>query len=202
MDGVAYVANGAGIIIAHSRDANRSPGDAAAPLEGPIAVGRSLYDSINGDVVLQTYRKLHEEVWQRRRASVSFFYRCDTPQAERLMRMSMTLLCHRGQAAGVVYQSVLVGEVSRVPIPLFDQHVLSARTPQRSTLPTVLLCAFCLDVGWPSDSGGQPQVWISAVDYYRRGGRADILFSHGICPPCAERVMADDAATLPFTQLP
>ena len=42
----------------------------------------------------------------------------------------------------------------------------------------------------------------NAVDYYRRGGRADILFSHGICPPCAERVMADDAATLPFTQLP
>ena len=200
MDGVAYILDGAGVIVGFSKHANqREPGD-DDPWQDPIVLGRLVYDSIAGEQVRDLYRDLHGAVWACRRPGVSFFYRCDTPGAERLMHMSMRLIQDEQDKAGILYHSILVNQVPRVPIPLFASQLSLSHHPEEGGLPIVVMCAFCQNVGWPPHHGATPNEWISAAEYYRRGGGSDVLISHGACEPCVERVLNEDGTALPFTE--
>ncbi len=201
IEGVADVADQDGIILQHSRSANeRLPDDPEHPHD-PVTRGSRVFDAIEGEPIRAIYRQLHQMIWSRRRTGMSFYYRCDTPGLERLMRMSMGPIQNQGEPAEVLYQSVLIHAVPRVPLPLFDNLFGGPDQRLRSMRPIVLLCSFCLSVGWPPDSTDRPDEWIAAPEYYRRGGRSDVAISHGVCEPCCDRVLAGVASLPPFTQV-
>ena len=146
------------------------------------------------------YRELHRDVWSCAKPGVSFFYRCDVPGAERLMRMSMRLMQDEQDKVGVLYHSILVNEVPRIPLPLFASPVRMSHKVGAGGEPIIVMCAFCQDVGWTQDHGADSEEWIEAAEYYRRGGRSEVVISHGACPPCVERVLNEDGSALPFTE--
>ena len=201
MDGVAYVVDRDGVVVLRGGRATKLlPDDAKHPAV-PIVCGSPFYDSLDGEPVKEIYRRLLDMVWSRRKPGASFNYRSDLPGVERIMRMSLGLILNNGEPVGVLCQTVLIREVARVPLPLLDTLSAPAGRRLRAGLQTVVLCAFCLDVGWPPDCGEAPIEWISAPDYYRRGGRSDVTISHGVCVPCYDRVLNDSDGTPPFTQL-
>jgi hypothetical protein len=200
MDGVAYIIDRAGVIVALSQHANRHEPGSSGHWTNPIVRGRLIYDSISGDQVRDLYRELHEAVWSCRRPGVSFFYRCDAPGAERLMHMSMRLIQDEQDKAGILYHSILVNEVPRIPLPLFASQMRMSHTIGAGGRPIIVMCAFCQDVGWPPNRGTTPEEWIGAAEYYRRGGGSDVLISHGACELCVERVLNEDATARPFTE--
>jgi hypothetical protein len=200
MDGITYVLDRDGVILQCCSGANEPLPSDPAHAGDLIVRGRCVYDSIQGEPVKAIYRRLNDMVWSRRRPKLSFYFRCDTPGLERLMRMSLGLILRDGEPGGVLYQSVPVHEVPRLPLPLFDNLFVPRAPRSEQGRQVVVLCAFCLNIGWPPAAGAAPQEWIDAADYYRRGGLSDVTISHGVCEPCAARVLAGADDPSPFTQ--
>jgi hypothetical protein len=194
IEGVAYLTDRAGTILAVGRRGWTSfAADNAAPwLTADAVVGTSLFAAIHGDAARDAYRRMHAAVAAGRRVETVFEYRCDSPIAERHMRMAITGV--QGDAGtpgvvGVLYQSQIVATVPRLPLPLFEG---AARRPQPAPPPDqmVALCSFCQRVAWPPGVDERPRRWISVVEYYRRGGPSELAVSDGICPGCLNRVVA------------
>lgn len=199
MDGVAYVLDRDGVIILQSQSASDRSEGALRPCIGAVGCGRSIYDTIDSAVIRTVFREVHDAVWSGNRPRASFFCRCDVPEAERLVRMSLSLIQGENGPVGILLQSVQMREEPRVPLPLFTAQVRPhTRAPDR---PIVVLCAFCLSVGWPANCGDAPDEWITAPEYYRRGGGSEVAISHGVCVPCYDRIVGPDGDASPFTQL-
>jgi hypothetical protein len=118
-----------------------------------------------------------------------FEYRCNSPIAERHMRMSITAVTGNGTVMAVLYQSQMLAEVRRLPLPLFSADLRMSRQRPPPPDKVVVLCSFCQRVAWPPAADDRTQRWISAADYYRRGGPPDAAVSDGVCPTCIKRVV-------------
>ncbi|MCC7275011.1 MAG: hypothetical protein IT561_20255 [Alphaproteobacteria bacterium] len=200
LDGVAYLVAPDGTLLAVGgrtwtpfAEANGAPA-----LEPRQVVGRSLFEMIEGTEVRDVYRRLHEAVRTRRRPNVTFDYRCDAPALRREMRLSISPVEAGGALVALLYQSQVKLARVRPEMSLFLPELrLGARKPY-SDERLVSLCDFCHRVAWPIGPPRHGRRWIEPEDYYRRGGPADMIVSHGICPDCHARVEeagAPDEAT-------
>lgn len=191
VSGVAYAVDRDGIILGFSRGPFMPEGDIPAMQrrDHGLAIGNSLFEIVRGEPVRQGYLQLHRAVWTGATEAVGFNYRCDGPATERHMWMSLSRIAGESGTVAILYQSIIIREVSRPPLPLFafDRPAAAGTVPADRM---VTLCAYCQRVAWPQRTGPGEQEWIEAVEFYRRGGRTDVVVSHGLCEPCIERVIA------------
>jgi hypothetical protein len=192
LEGVAYLTAMDGTILAiGTRGWTEFASDNGAPdLTADSVIGNSLFATISGDQVRDAYKHLHAAVSSGRRMASVFEYRCDSPIAERRMRMSITAVSDEAGVAAVLYQSQMLTETMRPPLRLFSRESRAVGDPQTAALPMVAMCSFCHRVEWPLGSEPGPRRWINPTDYYRRGGLSDVSVTHGICPTCATRLTA------------
>lgn len=193
MEGVAYLTDPAGTLIAiGERGWNLFAAENAVPgLNAQAALGTSVFDAIRGDIVQDAYRRLHDAVATGRRAQTVFEYRCDSPIAERHMRMAITPVLGPDGVSAVLYQSQIVAAVPRLPVPLFASDARASRDRPPAPAPgrIVVLCSFCQRVAWPMGASGRAPRWIGVAEFYRRGGPEDAVVSDGICAACTRRVL-------------
>ena len=189
MDGVAYVAAPDGTILAIAEGgwSRFAAENAVSDLRASSVVGASLFGFMRGEQVRAAYRRLHAAVAERRRPQIAFEYRCDSPIAERHMRMAISPILDEGEIVALLYQSQIIFSVERPPIPLFSAETLNRKAADGSDW--VLLCAFCQRVAWPA--GRRDRVhWITPQDFYRLGGPGDAQIEHTVCARCT-RVIVD-----------
>lgn len=185
--GIAYVVDREGAILGFSR------GPFLPTLNGPWdpaqAVGKSLFDIVQGEEVREAYRALHDAVWTGNRAAVGFTYRCDSPDTEREMFLSLSRVTDGPATVAMLYQSVVISEVNRPRMPLFSFEVVAENWFAPATGGLIRMCSYCHRIAWPPGAGKAQEEWIEPVDFYRRGGEATPAISHGICNTCFARVM-------------
>jgi hypothetical protein len=192
MEGVAYLTDTAATILAVGQPnwSLFAAENGVSWLTAEAVIGASLLEAITGDKVGDAYRRMHRAVATGRRTETVFEYRCNSPIAERHMRMSMTAVAgDGGGVAGVLYQSQMLAEVRRLPLPLFSTDLRASL--QRPVAPDrlVALCSFCQRVAWPPGAEQAARRWISAAEYYRRDGPADASVSDDVCPACNKRIV-------------
>ncbi len=93
------------------------------------------------------------------------------------------------QAVAVLYQSQIITETTRVPVPLLSHAALRQQRDAATTDRVVLLCTFCQRVAWPLDADYRKRRWIKAADYYRRGGPDEVTVESVVCPHCDRQIV-------------
>jgi hypothetical protein len=184
LDGVAFLASPDGTIIGVGREGwaafSREVGGASPRPEE--VVGRRLSDMMSGEAVKRAFAALHERVATLATRALTYEYRCDAPDRERLMKMSISALVVRGRLLGVLYQSTLISSADRVPLEFLSGLDAASDGSHMAELPFVTICQFCANVTMNS-WGGE---WVAPGAYYRRGGDDAVRLSHGICPVCEQ----------------
>ena len=130
---------------------------------------------------------LHEAAWSGRADAFGFAYRCDAPDVERHMFMSISRIGEGAKTLAVLYQSIVISEIQRPPLPLFAFEMRGSHVAEADRM--VTLCSYCQMVAWPAESTCLRREWVDAVEFYRRGGRSDAVVSHGVCEACFARIV-------------
>jgi hypothetical protein len=198
IDGVAYVADRRGIIRAigtaaweRFATANGSP-----ELTADRVIGTSLFAGVTSTAVRDACQRLHTLVCLRRREMITYEYRCDAPDTERRMRMSIRPVTGRRDVIMALYQSQLLDETPGLMSGLLSMGARVVEAGKGLGTDPLVICSFCRDVAWPIGVSEANASWIGIADYYRRGGNGGVAVSHGICPGCVERMFGeDDSAT-------
>lgn len=182
LDGVAYLVAPDGVVLGVGREgwadfARRLGVSCPTPED---VVGRRLFDMIASDEVRRAFTALHQRVAMLATRALTYEYRCDAPDLERLMKMSVSALTSHGRLLGVLYQSTLLSAKDRVPLEFLRGVDEAIEKNRVSDLPFVTICQFCANVTMKSWKGE----WAAPTDYYRRGGDDAVRLSHGICPAC------------------
>lgn len=187
LDGVAYAIDPAGRIIAYGRprwDRFAAENGAAELCEPENVIGLDLLATVQGDGVRRAYRELIAQLLRRERNGFAFSFRCDAPDVRREMRMAMTPLRAGREVTGVLFQSIVLSEGMRPPLDIFRFRGTASVLGRDSDRKIVTLCSWCQKVR--ADDWGSDPRWIAPEEYYRRGGEADVLVSHGICEACSD----------------
>lgn len=184
LDGVAYVSDEQGRVVAVGRDGWDESARETGAASASRILGRNLYDLIVGETVREAYRRVHRAVLEGKRRWVSFEYRCDAPDLRRDMRMSVSRFT-RGGVNFLLHQSQMVASSPRPWMSLFEAERIVEMARAAAGLPIVHLCSFCQRVAWPE---AKRDSWIAPEDYYRSGGPAEVRVSHGVCPSCVSRL--------------
>lgn len=187
LEGVTYLTDLDGVVRVIGRSswnvfasANDTP-----ELRPEVVVGAPLFDMIAGEEVREAYRAMHRAVVSGARPRACFNFRCDSPDAERWMRMSIGLI--RGdRGAGVLYQSQLLRSELRPSIALFSRELLTEGLMDEASRPILSMCSYCQQV---AQGAGPERRWIEATAYYSEGGSSEVRVSHAICPACMVEVV-------------
>lgn len=197
LDGVAYVVDRDAVVVALGRrnwNAFALANDGADLVDGKGVLGRSLFDFIEGDDVAFVYRRwingLFVAEWPRGRV----ISRCDAPGVRRELMILISPIYGGSGVERILFQSVTVSEHVRPRLELFDFAASRTRGAVGQALPILSMCSYCQEVRYPVGSTDQTGAWISAEDYYHRGGGSEVRISHGICPPCLDYMEAALAA--------
>ena len=193
LEGVVYVVDPDGLILAcgqRSWDSFVEDNDGPADLKSERVIGRSLFSFIKGEEVVAQYRSWLLKVRDEYSGPLTFCYRCDSPSVRREMRMSITRLESKGELCGFLFQSILLDARQRPPLNLYDFDAQLAWLRRGKAMPLVRMCSFCQTVHWEPDEERSAGEWISAEQYYGRGGVSEVQITHGICPACAETFLA------------
>jgi hypothetical protein len=192
MEGVTYVVDQRGVILAagHSNWNTFSADNGAPDLDAMSVLGRVLSDSVGGVEVKQSYDVFAHAILSEEQDQITFIYRCDAPEIRREMRLCISPLRHGSAVVAILYQSLIISEQDRPRINLFDPARIAAMTkiPPDAVIATV--CSYCHDVRLRREAVGVAEQWVAPEDYYRIGGLSDVWVSHGICPPCHDRLVA------------
>lgn len=148
-------------------------------------LGKSIDGFFTVGEVRETYRRVFRKVLEGRKGELQVTYRCDAPDVQRLMRLSVTRLDGSG-GARLLYQSVLLDALQRPPIGLFGVPVRSSGEEDLLTI-----CSLCARVAWPKGVSEEEREWVEPPEYYRRGGEEVAELSHGFCKNCFGRLMAE-----------
>jgi hypothetical protein len=196
MDGIAYLVDAGGVILAAGSDSwSRFAAENSAPsLTVETVIGSSLFSQVQGSDVQKACRTIHDAVCRERCPVITYEYRCDAPDAERRMRMSISPVRDRSGSVMALYQSQIVTEAPRLPLGLFSMERRAAPGIAYRRDEVVVLCSFCHDLAWPIGAEEPDQTWIRIDEYYRRGGSGDFAVSHGVCPACLQRLIAPNSA--------
>lgn len=200
VEGVAYLVNAAGIVVACGRPGwERALRQCGSTVHLPVdsVLGRPLLGFIAGSAVRESYLRHMERAASMPGRPRTFECHCDTPDLSRVLRMSISALRDAGDAvAGFLFQSVVVRAEERVPVPLFafapPAGPKNGGTAPAGEVPFLGLCSYCQRVRFPPGSDEASGEWIEAADYYRRGGDNTVVISHGVCPACFETVVQDN----------
>jgi hypothetical protein len=116
--GVAYIVTVRGEILAVGERhwAEFANDSQSGDLKASALLGRNLFDYIKGDAVREYYRSLHATLISGG-GRASFEYRCDAPDTERRMLMSVSSFELDSQMPLILYQSQVIDERVRVPVP-------------------------------------------------------------------------------------
>jgi hypothetical protein len=194
IDGVAYVVDRHGLIRAIGTQAweRFASANGSPELTADRVVGTSLFAGVRGTSVRDVCQRLHALVCLRRREMITYDYRCDAPDTERRMRMSIRPMADRRGEIMALYQSQVLDETAGLPSGLLsmDPRVTEAGAGVGSV--PLVICSFCRNVAWPIGAAEARASWIAIPDYYRRGGSSDVVVSHGICPECVEQMFTED----------
>jgi PAS fold len=195
MDGIAYLVDAEGVILAAGTDSwsRFAAENSATSLTVEAVVGSSLFSHVQGSDVQNACRTIHDAVCRERCPVITYEYRCDAPDAERRMRMSISPVRDRSGSVMALYQSQIVTEAPRLALGLFSMERRAAPGIAYRRNELVVLCSFCHDVAWPIGAEEPDQTWIRIDEYYRRGGSGDCAVSHGVCPACLERLVAPNS---------
>ena len=143
----------------------------AYPFKFPDIIGHNLFNFISGAEVRDIYRKFHERILETGR-SLTFDYRCDSPETRRDMRMSLTFDNNR-----VRYESVVLKETLR-PVAL--------PSPTASTI--IPVCSNCNQYRYPASS----REWKEIDTILSEPGLPEQFnFTHTFCEPCSERFLEE-----------
>ena len=140
IDGVTYVVDASGIIraigaVSWQRFAAQN--DASA-LTADSMIGTSVFAGIDGADVREACERLHDCVCQGQRPAVTYEYRCDAPDVERRMRMSISPVAGKGNVVMALYQSQLLAEAPRLPLGLLSMNHRGVTTAVQSSKNTSL----------------------------------------------------------------
>lgn len=148
-------------------------------------IGKPLLDFIATDETGAYYDAMCQAVLGEKRDKVSFVYRCDAPDIRRDIRMTISPLHDDKQAVvGVLFHNVILAEVQRPPIELLFEN---PEALEEEGVGTVSMCSFCKDVEHEDEDGAKE--WITAEEYYQKGGSSRVLLSHGVCPDCKDNLL-------------
>jgi hypothetical protein len=191
LPGIGYVVAPEGVILAYGRRAWEAfaRANGCPELADPARVlGRSIYDFVTGDNVRASLRDSIATALDAGGTSVTYEYRCDAPHERRRMRMTLSPLPDQGEPLAVLFHSEVLSREARVPV-----QFLQAGTVRENHWPILTVCSYCNQVRFPA--GAPAGDWLSAEDYRRRGGSDEVRLSHGICPPCFQRIIFPLRAT-------
>lgn len=198
MDGIALLIDRDLCIVACGRSNwQRFWRDNGGALPVPDPAGQCFLDFMMPGATRDEYRLLLGQVASGTRPAVRFDFRCDGPRVRRRMRVSMTQAALPGTGSGdaqrgVLYQSVAIEEAPRPPQGLFAAASELAEAPADPPRPVVTMCATCALVAWPPGAKGESADWVTAPEYYRRGGGEDVLLAQAFCPDCLAAFRADE----------
>lgn len=138
-------------------------------------LGRTLWDFVHEGTVVALYRQML--VRAREGRMVRFHYRCDTPEARRLYRMSITAL-----ADGTVeFCTVLRREERRPKVLLLDV----AQAPRGDAL--VKICSWCERAEVAEGEWAPVEKAVETLGLMERHPLPRL--THGICARCLGRMM-------------
>ena len=137
IDGVAYVVDRRGIIRAIGTQAweRFATANGSPELTADRVIGTSLFAGMTGIAVRDVCQRLHALVCLRRREMITYEYRCDAPDTERRMRMSIRPVAGRRGVIMALYQSQLLDETPRLPSGLLSMDPRAVE-PIRGWQPT------------------------------------------------------------------
>ncbi len=147
----------------------------APDLPGRV-VGTSLWPYLAGNEITLIYRTLLARVRAGRTLRVP--YRCDAPRRIRELELE---LAPRG-AGGITCTTRVLAERDRTPMLLIDAH---ARRGEE----LLTMCSWCKRVHL--DEWVEPEDAVQRLDLFVGGPMPRI--THGVCPVCAELVLAESA---------
>lgn len=187
LEGVCYICAFDGEILAIGADnwTEFAVSNAAPHMAAVSAVVRTnIFRHVSGEEVIASYRSCFAAIRSGRTRTVSFTYRCDSPDVHRKMRMCLSGIYIDAVPRAVLIQSLTLDERERPPVSLFD--IANARATE-AALPIVTLCSYCHDVKLDG-------AWVTAEHYYTQGGAERVRVSHGICPECHRTKIPDGEA--------
>ncbi len=187
MDGIAYVVDLHGCIVAYGRkrwDLFAERNGAPELIRADSIIGRQLSDFVAGSDVQQSYRRYMDALHDDPTDSVTFPFRCDGPDIRRELHMAITALHDGDNVEGFLFHSVTLFENHRPSLNIFDHKALQAALLLDRQRPIVAVCSYCLKLRYPDSNAEDPRTWMEAEDYYRFGGSSEVRLSHGICPDC------------------
>lgn len=189
MQGICYVADLDYVVVAIGKRhwnhfARTNNGEHL--LDGAGVIGHSLLTFISGDGVRRTWARAFDAVRSGKRRAVQIMTRCDSPGVRRELAVTVTPVYAAGQITRILVQSLAVAEQARPRMGLYDFMALNARAAA-SDLPVLGMCSYCQRVRHPAGSADGEGVWMTAEDYYQRGGHASVRISHGMCPSCIDQ---------------
>lgn len=143
----------------------------AAQLTQATVLGRSLWDFVQGEAI----RAVYEDIHQRLRScgkSAAFFFRCDSPQLKRHMRMSLT----PGDNGQLVYTSHIVRTEPQRVLALLD-------TEQQRSTSFLSVCSCCKKAMLEPDAWLELEKVSLSVGLLESGKLPQLR--HTICPECS-----------------
>ena len=181
LEGVAYVADLDGRLASVGRDnwGSFATYNGGGPLGCSPPLGQRITDGILGPSVRAIYERAHGSAVNGDR-SITFTFRCDAPDTERRMKMSIGPLKIGGAIVGALYQATVLSERTR-PLIRFLDAAAALEQYRADQSPIVALCSFCAKVSLP---GPPPGEWVDPEIYYQRGGVSEVRISHGVCADC------------------
>lgn len=180
MDGVALVVDADLIVTAAGRRnwdrmwRLQSPG---VPVQDPV--GRRITEAMSEGVIRDTFRLLFHRVLSGETGTVRFDYRCDSPQRHRMMRLTLTPVAEGG-ARRMLYQSVLLSEAPRPPVPVIDRS-LQVQDPDPAA---TRLCPMCFRM-WVPGLARDHLDWTDPPQGGRDWAVPEVV--HEFCPDCHGR---------------
>lgn len=138
--------------------------------------GQSLFAYISGEELSQLWRYIIDGV-RKRRTSVEFDFRCDSPDFKRFMRMRVWPHDDR-----VVFTSTILRTKAASGLKIFDVN------PPRSKL-LILACSWCKSIKASETTWLDPEIAVERMRLLEHDHPPEI--SHGICPACYSNVWDD-----------
>lgn len=189
--GISYILNSELKIIDYTKvpwDSFAQQNDGAKMVNMGNVLGTSILDHIYGEAK-EHYEKLFVSVLQKKKNKVLIPFNCDSAECVRDCLLLISFIQLNTNEPGVLCQSLVLKESMRPKIELFEaqaQKTILGCFKQDEQSKLIYVCSYCKKV-----KDEISQKWISAEEYYQKGGIGSFKISHGACEECTKRIMAE-----------
>lgn len=141
-------------------------------------VGRDITSFFTEGAVRDTFRLLFQRVLWDGQGVARLDYRCDARNVRRLMRLTLTPLGTPGSAQRLLYQSILLSEAPRPPVPVIDD----ASVAKDGSAGATRLCPICCNI-WVPRPCADDFDWLPPPEGGADQAVPEVV--HEFCPRCA-----------------